>query len=228
MIRIGGYWNPNDKCGKMKGNIKRLDRVSVRMKRNVFITAIVIAAIVAVFIWNGQGKRTANPLTEMKEAAQNAIASTSLGDIPVTPEPKKNHFAPSFSLSSLDGTSSFKAGGKRDKVLIINFWAAWCGPCDVEAPDLKDIYEKYKDKLDLYAVNATKYDKLREAKDFVKEQQFVFPVLTDAKGDVGDLYKVFSYPTSFIVDRDGVIRERIEGIISREEWEVLLQKVIEL
>jgi hypothetical protein len=42
------------------------------------------------------------------------------------------------------------------------------------------------------------------------------------------MYKVFAYPTSFIVDRDGVIRERIEGIISREEWEIYLQKVIEL
>jgi thiol-disulfide isomerase/thioredoxin len=209
----------------MKGNIKRLNKVRAHMKRNMLIAVIVIAAIVAVFIWNGQGKRTASPLTE---GAQNTVASAALGDIPVTPEPKKNHFAPSFSLSSLDGKSSYEVGGKRDKVLIINFWAAWCGPCEVEAPDLKDIYEKYKDKLDLYAVNATKYDKLREAKDFVKEQQFVFPVLTDAKGDVGDMYKVFAYPTSFIVDRDGVIRERIEGIISREEWEIYLQKVIEL
>jgi cytochrome c biogenesis protein CcmG/thiol:disulfide interchange protein DsbE len=189
------------------------------MKRNLFIIGLMIVAIAAVFIWNDQEGNTAEPFTE-------EVTSGVQGDIPAKPEPKKNHYAPPFKLASLDGTTSFEAGGKRDKVLIINFWAAWCGPCEVEAPDLKDIYEKHQDKLDLYAVNATKYDKLREAKDFVKEQGFVFPVLTDAKGDVGDKYKVFSYPISFIVDRDGVIRERIEGVISREEWEILLQGVL--
>lgn len=191
------------------------------MKRNMIVIGVLVLAIAAVFIWNDQDEEPA------KQSAGNALVDSGLAEIPATPEPKKNHYAPSFDLASLDGTSSFKVGGKRDKVLIINFWAAWCGPCEVEAPDLKDIYEKHKDKLDLYAVNATKYDKLREAKDFVKEQGFVFPVLTDAKGDVGDLYKVFSYPISFIIDRDGVIRERIEGVISREEWEMHLEGVID-
>lgn len=190
------------------------------MKRNLLILALVFCAIVAVFIWNDSNDMTA------KESAGNAVVDIALSDIPKTPEPKKNHYAPPFDLASLDGASNYQVGGKRDKVLIINFWAAWCGPCEVEAPDLKDIYDKHQDKLDLYAVNVTKYDKLREAKDFVKEQGFVFPVLTDAKGDVGDLYKVFSYPISFIVDRDGVIRERIEGVISREEWEMHLEEVL--
>lgn len=190
------------------------------MKRNILILGLVVLAIAAVFLWNDQGEKAAEP------SVDNALVDVSLTDIPASPEPKKNHYAPPFELSALEGESQYKVGGKRDKVLIINFWAAWCGPCEVEAPDLKDIYEKHKDKLDLYAVNATKYDKLREAKDFVKEQGFVFPILTDAKGDVGDLYKVFYYPVSFIIDRDGVIRERIEGVISREEWEMHLEAVL--
>lgn len=193
------------------------------MKRNVFILGLVIVAIAAVFIWNDSGKKLSNGLAENKEGAVSGVAA---GDIPADAAPKKDHYAPSFSLASLDGTTSYKVGGKRDKVLVINFWAAWCAPCELEAPDLKDIYEKHKDKLDLYAVNATKYDKLREAKDFVKELELKFPILTDAKGDVGDLYKVFSYPISFIVDRDGVIRQRIEGVISREEWELYLDEVL--
>ncbi|WP_372663867.1 TlpA family protein disulfide reductase [Cohnella sp.] len=189
------------------------------MKRNMLVLGLVLIAVAAVFIWNDRDDKS-------QQSAGNAVVDVSLTDIPIKPEPKKNHYAPSFDLASLDGASTFQVGGKRDKALIINFWAAWCGPCEVEAPDLKDIYEKHKDKLDLYAVNATKYDKLREAKDFVKEQGFVFPVLTDAKGDVGDLYKVFSYPISFIIDRNGVIRERIEGVISREEWEMHLDGVL--
>ncbi len=190
------------------------------MKRNVIILGLLLAALVAVWVWDAPGKEPAGQITG------GNVEGRAEGDIPVTPAPKENRYAPSFKLASLDGSTSYEVGGKRDKVLIINFWAAWCGPCEVEAPDLKDIYEQHKDKLDFYAVNATKYDKLREAKDFVKEQQLVFPVLTDAKGDVGDLYKVFSYPISFIIDRNGVIRHRIEGVIEREQWEIYLQEVI--
>jgi cytochrome c biogenesis protein CcmG, thiol:disulfide interchange protein DsbE len=190
------------------------------MKRNLMILGLVLVAIIAVWIWDAPSKEPASQLTE------GLIDGKTVGDIPSKPAPKENHYAPSFSLASLDGTTSYQVGGKRDKVLIVNFWAAWCGPCDLEAPDLKAIYDKHKDKLDLYAVNATKYDKLREANDFVKEKQLVFPVLTDAKGDVGDSYKVFSYPVSFIIDRNGIIRHRIEGVIDRKQWEIYLQEVL--
>jgi cytochrome c biogenesis protein CcmG, thiol:disulfide interchange protein DsbE len=194
------------------------------MRRNVLILALVIVAIAAVWVWNDK-YQVAKGDSEGKYSGQ-VVAGASAGDIPVKAAPIVNRYAPSFSLGSLDGTTTYEVGGKRDKVLIVNFWAAWCGPCELEAPDLKDIYAKHKDKLDFYAVNATKFDKVREAKDFVKEQELVFPILTDVKGDVGDLYKVYSYPTSFIIDRDGVIRQRIEGVISREDWEKYLKDVL--
>ncbi|RED64189.1 TlpA family protein disulfide reductase [Cohnella lupini] len=189
------------------------------MKKNIAILVLVFVAVGAVWFWDSPGKK---PEEETKAGVAVGLA----GDIPSAPSPKANRYAPPFSLASLDGTTSYEVGGKRDKALIVNFWAAWCGPCEVEAPDLKDIYEKHKDKLDLYAVNATNFDKLREAKDFVKEQEIVFPVLTDAKGIAGDLYKVSAYPVSFIIDRNGVIRHRIEGVIEREQWELYLQEVI--
>lgn len=190
------------------------------MRRNVFILACVLAALVAVFVWNLPDRKQ----VENKQGA--AVTGQPAGNEQIATAPKKGAYAPSFELPVLDGSSSYHVGGKRDKALIVNFWAAWCGPCELEAPDLRDIYDKHKDKLDLYAVNATKYDKIREAKVFAKEQKFVFPVLTDATGEVGDAYKVFSFPTSFIVDRDGVIRQRIEGVISREQWEQYLQEVL--
>jgi len=191
------------------------------MRRNLAILALVIVVAAGAWLWESSGKEPAG------QPSEGAVSQAKdLGDIPASPAPKENRFAPSFTLDSLDGTTSYHVGGKRDKVLIVNFWAAWCGPCEIEAPDLKDIYDKHKDMLDLYAVNATNFDKLREAKDFVKEQQFVFPVLTDAKGVAGDAYKVFSYPISFIIDRNGVIRHRIEGVIEREQWEMYLQEVL--
>lgn len=189
------------------------------LKRNALILIIMLAAIAGVLVWNGTDP---NP----SENKQGAAVTGAPAENSLATAPKKGSRTPSFNLSSLDGSSTYKVEGKRDKLLIINFWAAWCGPCELEAPDLRDIYEKHKDKLDVYAVNATKFDNVRDAKVFVKEQKFVFPVLTDATGEVGDEYKVYAYPTSFIVDKDGVIRQRIEGVISRDQWEEYLQQLM--
>ncbi len=181
--------------------------------------ALLLAAVVSVVLMNlDKDKNTADARDQSD--IQDAVSQ-------LAEAPKKGARAPSFSLSSLDGTSSYDVGGPSDKVTIINFWAAWCGPCEAEAPDLVELYAKYKGKVELYAVNATNYDKLREAKVFVREQGFTMPVLTDEKGTAGDLYKVFSYPTSFILDRDGVVLERIEGVIEREQWEQYLDKAIQ-
>lgn len=187
------------------------------MKRNGIILIAVLAAVIAV-IWSNRGGGD--------DGAPTASGVMEPGAAPGTEEaPKKGSAAPSFSLPQLDGTTTFQVGGKRDKALLVNFWASWCGPCDQEAPDLVALYDKYKDKLDLYAVNATNYDKVRNAREFVKEKGFVFPVLTDAEGEAGNAYKVFSFPTSFIIDRNGQISERVEGIISIEDWEKYLDKV---
>ncbi|KIL36949.1 hypothetical protein SD71_04345 [Cohnella kolymensis] len=189
------------------------------MNRNVLILIFVLIAVAGVLVWNGTNRNAA-------ENKPGAEVTGSPADDNRAAAPKKGSLAPALNLSSLDGSSSYKVEGKRDKVLIINFWAAWCGPCELEAPDLRDIYDKYKDKLDLYAVNATNFDNVRDAKLFVKEQKFVFPVLTDAKGKAGEAYKVYAYPTSFIVDMDGVIRQRIDGVISREQWQKYLQELL--
>ncbi len=188
------------------------------MKRNLMILAAALIAIAGVWIWDGSGRGA---------SSGDALGAVGLGDIPASPAPKANHFAPAFQLNSLlDEKTSFSVGGKRDKALIVNFWAAWCGPCEIEAPDLKAIYEEHKDELDLYAVNATNYDRVRSAKEFVEEQGLAFPVLTDPQGVAGDLYKITGYPVSFIIDRDGVIRHRIEGIVERKEWDNMLRDVL--
>jgi thiol-disulfide isomerase/thioredoxin len=185
------------------------------MKRNIVILSLGILAIAAILAFNWP-----NPdHTEQKASAGN-------GQTVAAAKPLEGSPAPSFTLRSIDETTDYQVGGKRDKVLIVNFWASWCGPCDVEAPDLQKIYEKYKDKVDLYAVNETKYDTVRGAKDFVKEKQIEFPVLMDKKGNVGDDYKVYSYPISFIVDREGVVRYRLEGPQKLADWEKMLDEII--
>lgn len=176
------------------------------MKRNALILFGVLAAIAATVAWQW---------TDRAPRGDSAASA-----------PVKGQAAPAFTLASIDGTATYKVGGKRDKPLLLNFWASWCGPCEEEAPALQALYEKYKDRLDLYAVNATKYDTVRGAQDFVRDLELTFPVLMDESGKVTDAYKVFAFPASFLVDRNGVIRERIDRVISLEEWEQKIGAVL--
>lgn len=152
--------------------------------------------------------------------------------LPKEEAPKAGFLAPSFTLTGMDG-QTYEVGGAREKPVLVNFWASWCGPCKLEAPDLVELHEEYKDVLDIYAVNATNDDDRAEAEAFVEEYGFEFPVLWDLKKDknnkinsVVDTYGVIGYPTSFIVDKNGVIQEVIMGIRPKDELERMLRKVM--
>ncbi|MFD0698562.1 TlpA family protein disulfide reductase [Paenibacillus sp. GCM10027628] len=166
------------------------------MKRNVFILAfVVLLAGFAVY-----------------QNAQHANKETIL---PTEQAPKVNYLAPSFTLTGLDG-KEYTIGGPREKPLLVNFWASWCGPCAAEAPDLVAMYKKYEGQFDLYAVNVTPGDKMDNIKKFVDEYKFPFPVLLDKKGENADTYRVVAIPTSFLIDKNGVVREVIHVLSPRE------------
>jgi thiol-disulfide isomerase/thioredoxin len=128
---------------------------------------------------------------------------------------KVNFLAPSFTLQGLNG-KDYSVGGPREKPMFVNFWASWCGPCEEEAPDLVNLYKKYEGKFDLYAVNVTPGDKMDNIKKFVDTYQYPFPVLLDKQGANADTYNVIAIPTSFLIDKNGVIREIIHVLSPKE------------
>ncbi|ANE48285.1 hypothetical protein SY83_20580 [Paenibacillus swuensis] len=137
--------------------------------------------------------------------------------------PKKNYIAPDFNLVDLKG-ETFHVGGKRDKMLLLNFWASWCEPCKEEAPALQSFYDQHQDIIDIYAVNSTKNDKAADAKSFVQTYKFTFPSFLDIQGDVSDLYGIMAFPTSYLVDQEGVIREVFYGAVEPDELERLTKR----
>ncbi|MFD2613235.1 redoxin domain-containing protein [Paenibacillus gansuensis] len=143
-------------------------------------------------------------------------ASKEASAVTMEQAPKKNHMAPSFSLKSMDG-GSYQVGGTRDKMLLLNFWASWCGPCKEEAPELKAFYDQNQDRLDVYAVNSTMSDKQEDAVAFVKQYGFTFPSFLDPQGKVSDLYSIMAFPTSYLIDQEGIIREVIYGAVDPKE-----------
>jgi thiol-disulfide isomerase/thioredoxin len=112
--------------------------------------------------------------------------------------------APTFSLPARGGTtvdlSQFKG-----QVVMINFWASWCGPCRQEMPLLESMYKKYKPLgFTLLGVNVEPDQK--DAENFLKQTPVSFPVLFDAKSKVSGLYNVEGMPTTVFIDRKGNVR----------------------
>ncbi|HZG56594.1 TlpA family protein disulfide reductase [Paenibacillus sp.] len=146
---------------------------------------------------------------------------------PTEVAPKIGYLAPTFELETIEGGRLGIQRGEREKPVIVNFWASWCDPCRLEAPILSALYEKYGDRVDIYGVNGIDTDDMASVRAFIELYEYKFPTLLDRKGEVYDLYRVMGYPTSYFIDRDGVVRDMIVGLPGHAEFERRLVKLID-
>jgi len=117
--------------------------------------------------------------------------------------------APDFALKSSSGTN-LRLSEYRGDVVMINFWATWCGPCRQEMPLLDELYTRYQRVgFNLLGVNID--DDSRRAMKMIDELGVSFPVLFDARKEVSKLYEVEAMPVTVLVDREGRIRHVHHG-----------------
>jgi cytochrome c biogenesis protein CcmG/thiol:disulfide interchange protein DsbE len=134
--------------------------------------------------------------------------STTSGNIPV---PRQGFLAPDFSLQTPDG-QILNLAEFRGRPILINLWASWCPPCKAEMPDLEQVYKDYQSEgFIILGVNATNQDDPGKAISFAKEYGLTFPILFDMDGKVSQLYQLQALPTSFFVDKNGVIQDVVIG-----------------
>ena len=123
--------------------------------------------------------------------------------------------APDFTLHSMDGPN-LRLKEQRGRVVMVNFWATWCGPCRQEMPQLNRLYEKYKASgFVLLGVNVD--DDQRKAAEVAGKLGVTFPVLLDTDKTVSKLYDLSTMPSTVIIDRDGKIRYVHRGYVSGYE-----------
>ena len=128
-----------------------------------------------------------------------------------TSAPREGFLAPDFRLTLLGG-GEVALSELRGQVVIVNLWASWCPPCRAEMPALQEAYEAYHDRgLEILAVNTTYQDSQAAAAGFVQEYGLTFPVPLDQTGEVSRSYLLRALPTSFFIDRDGVIQTVVIG-----------------
>ena len=116
---------------------------------------------------------------------------------------------PAITLLDLDG-KSVSAAQFKNSVVVFDFWATWCGPCRVEMPSVEDLYSKYGGKnFEILAVNGGEDRNL--VQPFIKNLNLTFPVLLDEQFEVHNKYQVTAIPSTFLVDKSGVITHRFFG-----------------
>lgn len=149
--------------------------------------------------------------------------------VAATPPPHavavKGGQAPDFTLPDLDG-KPVSLSSLKGKVVLVNFWATWCPPCKEEIPSMEKLWQRFgKDGLVILAVSVDKISD-EELKKFVQERKMTFTVLRDnSGGKLGQvaegLYGTTGVPETFIVDRNGIIQEKVIGAAPWDAPEVI-------
>ena len=114
-----------------------------------------------------------------------------------------------FQLTDLDGRP-IRLADLRGRLVWLNFWASWCPPCQFETPTLREIDETYRDRgVSVIAVNVQ--ETVETAQAYAARYQWQLTVGADFSARIFHAYRVYALPTQFIIDRDGVLRQIVNG-----------------
>lgn len=130
-------------------------------------------------------------------------------------------------LPDLDGRPLDLADvARRHRVLVVNFWATWCGPCITELPEFEAVYRRLHDQgLAMVGVNLG--EKAEKAVPFARKLGLSFPMLMDPEGAAREGYAVFSgLPVTAVVDRKGRLRHRVAGPLTGEALRALVEPLL--
>ena len=127
--------------------------------------------------------------------------------------------ASNFSLKSISADSVYTLSKMNDKVILINFWATWCGPCRMEIPDFNELYEKYSEKgFEILGISIS--DTKDQLIKFLKAYKIDYPVLygnqTEMQKIISDYGGVYSVPMSFLIGKNNQIKRVYPGAILRQ------------
>ena len=120
-----------------------------------------------------------------------------------TPQPAVNHPAPNFRLTTFDG-EQFMLNEQLGTPIVLNFWATWCGPCRNELPTLQLASERFQGRVQIVGIDQG--ERSEDVARFVEEFGLTFTIPMDPTLEVGSLYAVRAMPTTFFIDRNGIIR----------------------
>ncbi|MEY8353261.1 cytochrome c biogenesis protein CcdA [Lachnospiraceae bacterium 54-53] len=137
-----------------------------------------------------------------------------------------------FTLTDQFG-STHSLSDYKGKIIFLNFWATWCPPCRAEMPDIQKIYETYDregdDGVIVLGVAAPGYGNEKDEegiKAFLEENGYTYPVLMDTEAELFTAYGIFSYPTTFMIDREGNVFGYVSGQLSEDTMHSIIEQTM--
>lgn len=185
----------------------------MRDRHLLLVSALcVVIGMLIYAAWDIEDARTRKQAA--LDAAQLAPADQIISENNERTGNKIGDLAPNVRLPNLQD-ESVSLADYRGKIVLVNFWASWCPPCQEELPDLQRIYEEYEGQVIVLAINLTKAEAtVDDVRAFVEESDVTFPIVLDHAGDAMNAYRIVAYPSTYVVDEAGVIRERFLGAVS--------------
>lgn len=169
---------------------------------------VVLLIGVAVFNWHSY-----------KEEAENEKDGVAVsGDNYGTEEGKR---APDFTVQTIEG-KEVKLSDYRGKKVFLNFWTTWCPPCKEEMPQMQYFYQNKPKNVEILAVNIE--ENKERVHDFVKEYRLTFPILVDKDGEISKMYDVYTIPTTFVLNENGTIHQKVVGPMDEQMMNSLIKE----
>jgi cytochrome c biogenesis protein CcmG, thiol:disulfide interchange protein DsbE len=177
-----------------------------RMKVAGQVAAVgLVAAMLGLLAWKLTHDDSGNPAAEFER-----------GERPV---------AYDFTLDRMDADGELQLSSLRGKIVVVNFWAAWCDPCRKEMPRLEDAWRRYRNRgVTFVGVNTTDFS--GDAQRFLRRYRVTFPVVRDGNGRVLARYGGLPIPWTYFVGRDGRIVGYIRGEVTEDALEDGLQQAL--
>ena len=171
--------------------------------------------------------------TSPKEPEDIQEESQTQGESENTPEESEKMPALGFELKDQYG-NVHTLEDYKGKTIFLNFWATWCPPCKEEMPDIQKIHETYdkegKEALIVLGVAAPNYGRegsKEDIKAFLESNGYTYPVLMDEEGALLEAYQIYSYPTTFMIDRDGNVFGYVSGMLTEEMMNSIIRQTLD-
>jgi thiol-disulfide isomerase/thioredoxin len=211
----------SDDRSNERANEPMNDRKNGRMRLvAVAATAIALVGISIPFVWQADADATpsAATATVTPAASHEPAAAAQAGGGSCMADAKQANW--DFKLKDVDGKEVELASFKDpNKVVLLNFWATWCGPCKAEIPGFVELQEKYRDKLTIIGYSVD--DTAELAKKYAAQYKMNYPILLgEGREDVQDAYgPIWGIPASFIISKDGKVCRKHMGIAPKAVFE---------
>ncbi|MBI3939273.1 MAG: redoxin domain-containing protein [Acidobacteria bacterium] len=198
-------------------------RIRVHL-RKVEIASGVLLLLIGVLIFTNQlaliSSRLAflNPESMVLSTRRAGVSTGPVQLKPVDFNPGRHDFQAPFLEGQVRKLSDF--GGK---IVLVNFWATWCAPCKAEIPGLLDIYREKKGHFEIIGI--AEESELKDIHTFVKEMKMDYPISLDPGGRIGQQYKIFAYPTSYLFAPDGTLEREYLGFLADDVLRKDLEEV---